>query len=81
MAPAAHNKVSSSDVTPPRVREIRFAYSPAQDGTYELGETVEVEVEFDRAVEATGDPQVALMVGTQNPVRDLLGMGDRNAVF
>ena len=48
MAPAADSKVSTSEVTPPRVREIRFAYAPAQDRTYELGETVEVEVEFDR---------------------------------
>ena len=81
MAPAGAGKVSSSEVTPPRVREIRFAYAPARDGTYELGETVEVEVEFDRAVEATGDPQVALIIGTQTRYATFLGWGSETLYF
>ena len=81
MAPAGVGKVSSSDVTPPRVREIRFAYAPAQGGTYELGETVEVEVEFDRAVESTGDPQVTLTVGTQTRYAAFLGFGSDTLYF
>ena len=81
MAPAGAGRVSSSDVTPPRVREIRFAYSPARGDTYELGETVEVEVEFDRAVEATGDPQVSLMVGTQPRYAAFSGWGSETLYF
>ena len=60
------SKVKGSDVTPPLVTAIGFRYStPARGDTYELGETVEVEVEFDRAVTATGGPQVALTIGTE----------------
>ena len=59
------NKVNGSDSTPPRVRSIAFISSPARGDTYELGETVEVIVEFDRAVTATGSPQVVLTIGTQ----------------
>ena len=81
VAPAGVGKVSSSDVTPPRVREIRFAYSPARDGTYELGETVEVEVEFDRAVESTGGPQVALIIGTQTRYAAFSGYGSDTLYF
>ena len=81
MAPAGLSKVSSSDVTPPRVREIRFAYAPAQGDTYELGETVEVEVEFDRAVEATGEPQVVLTVGTQKRYATFSGWGSETLYF
>ena len=81
IAPAGDSKVSSSDVTPPRVREIRFAYAPAQGGTYELGETVEVEVEFDRAVEATGNPQVSLVIGTQTRYAVFSGWGSETLYF
>ena len=81
IAPAGAIKVSSSDVTPPRVREIRFAYAPAQDDTYELGETVEVEVEFDRAVEATGNPQVSLVIGTQTRYAAFSGWGSETLYF
>ena len=81
MAPAGAGRVSSSDVTPPRVREIRLAYAPAQGGTYELGETVEVEVEFDRAVEATGNPQVSLVIGTQTRYAAFSGWGSDTLYF
>ncbi len=81
VVPAGVAKVNTSDVTPPRVREIRFAYSPARDGTYELGETVEVEVEFDRAVESTGDPQVTLTVGTQTRYAAFSGYGSDTLYF
>ena len=75
------SKVNGSDVTPPRVRDIRFAYSPARGDTYELGETVEVEVEFDRAVTATGEPQVALTIGTQTRHAAFAGWGSQTLYF
>ena len=59
------NKVNGSNSTPPGVREIAFNSSPARGGTYELGETIELRVEFDRTVTISGEPQVALTIGTQ----------------
>ena len=82
MAPDGASKVNGSDVTPPRVRGIRFGYSPpARGDTYELGETVEVEVEFDRAVTATGEPQVALTIGTETRHAAFAGWGRQTLYF
>ena len=57
-------KVNGSLVTPPVVRGTYFVSSPVGD-TYELGEAIEVLVEFDRAVAVTGSPLVVLTIGTQ----------------
>ena len=82
VSPEGAGKVNGSDVTPPRVMAIRFGYSPpARGGTYELGETVEVEVEFDRAVTATGDPQVALTVGAETRHAAFRGWGGHHLSF
>ncbi len=82
VAPEGASKVNGSDVTPPQVRAIRFGYSPpARGDTYELGETVEVEVEFDRAVRATGAPQVALTVGTETRHAAFRGWGTQTLHF
>ena len=82
MAPEGARKVNGSDVTPPQVRAIRFGYSPpARGDTYELGETVEVEVEFDRAVTATGAPRVALTVGTETRHATFRGWGTQSLHF
>ena len=79
---AAERKVNGSLVAPPpRVRDISFSSSPARDDTYELGETVEVVVDFDRAVTATGRPQVALTIGTQTRYATLSGWGSRSLYF
>ncbi len=59
------NKVNGSSSTPPGVREIAFNSFPARGGTYELGETIELRVEFDRTVTIRGEPRVALTIGTQ----------------
>ena len=82
VAPEGASKVNGSDVTPPQVRAIRFGYSPpARGDTYELGETVEVEVEFDRAVTATGAPRVALTVGTETRHATFRGWGTQSLHF
>ena len=74
-------RVNGSDATPPQVKGIRFAYSPARGATYELGETIEVEVEFDRAVTATGDPEVALTIGTETSHAALSRWGNQTLFF
>ena len=57
--------MDGSLITPPAVIDIYFVSSPARGDTYELGETIEVLVEFDRAVTVTGSPRVALTIGAQ----------------
>ena len=64
VAAARGNKVDGSLASPPVVNSIFFD-SPAKGDTYELGETIELVVEFHRAVTVTGRPQVALTIGTQ----------------
>ena len=65
-------KVDGSLTTPPGVREIYFVSSPARGDTYELGETIEVMVEFDRVVRVTGSPRVALTIGGADQAGELL---------
>ena len=74
-------KVDGSLVKTPAVEGISLVSSPARGDTYELGETVEVEVEFDRAVEATGEPQVVLTVGTQTRYASFSGWGSETLYF
>ena len=82
VAPELDKKVDgSSDVAPPRVRDIYFASSPARGDTYQLGETIEVEVEFDRAVKATGNPLVALTIGTETRHAAFRGWGSQALYF
>ena len=75
------SKVNGSLITPPRVMRIFFHSSPARGDTYELGETVDVEVEFDRAVTATGSPQVALIIGTRTRHTTSSGWSSRSLYF
>ena len=70
-----------SVVTPPRVRAIYFDSSPAQSDTYELGETIEVVVEFDGAIEATGEPQLALTIGTRTRHATRFGWSSHSLSF
>ena len=58
------HKVNGTLASPPVVSNIFFR-SPANGDTYELGETIDVRVDFHRAVTVTGSPQVALTIGTQ----------------
>ncbi len=43
-----------------------LANSPEGDGTYKLGEGIEVEVWFDRAVTVTGAPHLEIAIGANN---------------
>lgn len=60
MAPDPRLRVDGSRATAPRVSLMRFR-GPAEP--YALGDTVEVEVEFDPLVKVTGNPVVELDVG------------------
>ena len=75
------NRVNGSDGAPPGVREVAFIYSPARDETFERGETVEVRVGFDRVVTVTGQPQVALTIGTQTRHATLSAWSSQSLYF
>ena len=62
---AAAATVTEAESVAPAVSSIVFRGSPARDDTYGLGETVEVRVEFDSPVTATGKPRMALTIGSQ----------------
>ena len=64
-------KVDGRLATTPAVEGISIISSPARGGTYELGETVE----------ATGDPQVALIVGMQTRYATFSGWGTETLFF
>ena len=52
------------DVAPPTVSDVTITSSPATGDTYELSEVVRVVVEFDRRIFVTGQPQLALTIGS-----------------
>ena len=52
------------DVAPPTVSDVKITSSPATGDTYELSEFVRIVVEFDRRIIVTGDPQLALTIGS-----------------
>ena len=81
VAAERRSKVNGSLSAPPGVREITIISSPAKGDTYEAGETIEVLVEFDRAVTVTGSPQVALTVGTETRHATLSGWGSHSLFF
>ncbi len=60
----ANRKVDGSLAAAPAVSSVSFYGTPADGATYELGETIVVQVAFDRPVTATGSPRVALTIGT-----------------
>ena len=64
VAADAGRKMNGSLTSPPAVTNIEFVSDPKGDA-YSLGEAVEVAVEFDRVVTVTGNPQVALTIGTK----------------
>ena len=64
VAADAGRKMNGSLTSPPAVTSIEFVSDP-KGHAYALGEAVEVAVEFDRVVTVTGNPQVALTIGTE----------------
>ena len=66
LAADAGRKVDGGQVSAPAVSSIYFSSTPASGDVYELGETIRITVQFDRAVTATGNPQVALAIGARS---------------
>ena len=75
------SNVDGSRIAPPRVRRVALVSSPARGDTYAAEEKVEVAVEFDRAVTATGSPQVALTIGTETRHATLSGWSRKSLYF
>ena len=62
--------VDGSRVTAPQLRSLKVvgggrAGKPAHDGTYRLGDEIQITAEFSRYVVVTGVPQVAVVIGSQ----------------
>ena len=65
LAAGSGHKVDGSLNEVPAVSSVSFVGSPANGNTYELGETIEVKVSFDRFLTHSGSPRVALTIGGQ----------------
>ena len=73
----ATGTIENDDVTAAEVSSIAFTSLPS-DGEYDLGDTIEVSVTFDAAVDVTGTPRVALSLdGT--PAADSHALHDPGA--
>ena len=51
-------------VLPPTVTRVYVEFQPDDGSAYQLGEEIRARTEFDRAIEVTGRPQLALTIGT-----------------
>ena len=86
-AVAGAHKVDGSASSPPRILYGAFgvsAISPAEFGSYGLGETIEIILLLDRHVEVSGEPQVELEVGTRTrraAFRELFARGANVFLF
>ena len=57
-------KVDGTLVLPPTVTRVYVGFQPDDGSAYQLGEEIRARAEFDRAIEVTGRPQLALTIGT-----------------
>ena len=75
------SKVNGSLFSPPAVKSISWVSSPARDDTYERGETIELIVQFDRVVTATGGARLALTIGTETRHATAYGWGSGTSLY
>ena len=61
---SAEHKVNGSLTTTPAISAVTLSTNPVRGDTYELNEWILVDLRFDREVDVTGTPQVALTVGS-----------------
>ncbi len=75
-------QVDGAKEAAPNVSGVSISSDAGADSTYATGDTIEVKVDFDRPVDATGTPQVALGIGTQTRQADYAaGTGTRSLRF
>lgn len=58
-----NHKVFARDTIPPTISSVALDSDPGDDGTYGVGDKVEVAVTFDEGMAVTGSPQIELDVG------------------
>ena len=76
VAADAGRKVNGSLASPPAVKRVyMFSSPPTKGDIYGPGETVQVGVRFDRVVTVTGNPLMALTIGTQTRHAAFYGYG------
>ncbi len=75
VAADAGRKVNGSLASPPAVKRVYMFSSPTKGDIYGPGETVQVGVRFDRVVTVTGNPLMALTIGTQTRHAAFYGYG------
>ena len=64
----------------PNVSGVSISSDPGADSTYAEGNTIEVKVDFDRLVDVTGTPQVALGIGSQTRQADYAAGSGTNSL-
>ena len=66
----------------PNITDISLISDPARDGTYGVGETIEIEATFSTRVDVDGDPSLGLQVGSNwQSASYLRGSGTNKLVF
>ena len=66
IANSTNHKVNGGTATAPTVASVSVAGGPASGDTYGLAEAIRIRIGFDRAVDVTGTPQLALTIGSAN---------------
>ena len=70
------------DASPPTVRSVKIISSAGDDNTYKKGDTVQVQVAFNKNVNVTGTPRVTLKVGSANKTANYTsGSGTKKLIF
>ena len=70
------------DASPPTVRSVKIISSAGADNTYKKGDTLQVQVAFNKNVNVTGTPRVTLKVGSANKTANYTsGSGTKKLIF
>ena len=78
VANSTSHKVDGSQQTTPTVSDVTITSNPVSGDTFEVAETITVRVTFDRSVDVTGTPQLALTIGATTRQADYSsGSGNR----
>ena len=64
IANSANHKVNGGTAAAPMAASVAIAGYPDNGATYWLAETIRIRIDFDRAVDVTGAPELALTVGS-----------------